>query len=442
MSRKRKPIPQAPVEAEIESLTPEGRGLIHIGDRKVFVDGALAGERVRLRYRRVNRRFDEAVVEEVLRASPDRVEAKCPHFGVCGGCGFQHLDVRAQIRIKQEGLEAAFMQIAKVTPERWLDPLMADHWGYRRKARLGVRYVTKKGRTLVGFRERGNAFLADLTRCEVLHPRVGERLTVIGETIDRLSIRDQIPQIEMAMGDETCVLVFRAMQTPTPDDEALLLELGRREGFQIHIQEGGVDSVRALPGQTTTLSYSLPAHDIDIAFLPTDFTQVNLALNRQMLDQALDLLEVEPSDQVLDLFCGLGNFTLPLARRAASVVGVEGDAGLVARALANAERNGIDNARFYSANLYDDLTSEPWVEERFSKALLDPPRTGALEVLDWLPRLGVERVLYVSCNPATLARDADRLVNGLGYSLRAAGVMDMFPHTAHVESMALFERRA
>ncbi|AFL76134.1 23S rRNA (uracil(1939)-C(5))-methyltransferase RlmD [Thiocystis violascens] len=440
MSRKRKPLPQEPVEADIESLTHEGRGLAHIDGKAVFVDGALAGERVRFRYTRLQRRFDEGTVVEVLRAAPERVEPKCPHFGVCGGCSLQHMDTTAQIRMKQASLADVFARIGKVAPERWLDPLVAGHWGYRRKARLGVRHVLKKGRTLVGFRERGNAYLADLTRCEVLHPAVGERLRILAETVDSLSIRDQVPQIEVSMGDGPCVLVFRAMQTPSAADVEALLSLAGREGFHVYLQEGGVETIRPLPGQGIDLHYKLPRHEIRIEFQPNDFTQVNLELNRLMVDRALELLDVQPDDAVLDLFCGLGNFTLPLARQATSVVGVEGEAGLVARAESNAARNGIGNARFYTANLDGELDLQPWMRERFTRALLDPPRSGALQVLDCLPRLGVERILYVSCNPATLARDADRLVNGLGYKLRAAGVMDMFPHTAHVESMALFER--
>lgn len=439
MSRKRKPLPQEPVEADIESLTHEGRGLAHIDGKAVFVDGALAGERVRFRYTRLQRRFDEGTVVEVLRAAPERVEPKCPHFGVCGGCSLQHMDATAQIQMKQTSLADVFARIGKVDPERWLDPLVAGHWGYRRKARLGVRHVLKKGRTLVGFRERGNAYLADLTRCEVLHPAVGERLRILAETVDGLSIRDQVPQIEVSMGDGPCVLVFRAMQPPSAEDVEALLALAGREGFHVYLQEGGVETIRPLPGQGIDLHYRLPRHEIQIEFQPNDFTQVNLELNRLMVDRALALLDVQPDDAVLDLFCGLGNFTLPLARRAASAVGVEGEAGLVARAESNAARNGIGNARFYTANLDGELDLQPWMRERFTRALLDPPRSGALQVLDCLPRLGVERILYVSCNPATLARDADRLVNGLGYKLRAAGVMDMFPHTAHVESMALFE---
>ncbi|TCT23824.1 23S rRNA (uracil(1939)-C(5))-methyltransferase RlmD [Thiobaca trueperi] len=441
MSKKRKPLPQEPIEAEIESLTHEGRGLTHIDGKAVFVDGALAGERVRFRYTRLQRRFDEGRVVEVLRAAPDRVEPRCPHFGLCGGCSLQHLDADAQIQMKQASLADVFSRIGKVTPQRWLEPLVADHWGYRRKARLGVRHVIKKGRTLVGFRERGNAFLADLSRCEVLHPSVGERLQILAETVDQLSIRDQVPQIEVAMGDTPCVLVFRVMQPPSASDLGVLLTLAEREGFHVYLQEGGPETIRPLPGQGIDLHYRLPRHEVRIDFEPSDFTQVNLELNRLMVDRALELLDAQPDEQVLDLFCGLGNFTLPLARQTASVVGVEGEAGLVARAQANARANGIDNARFYTADLYGELELEPWMREGYTKALLDPPRSGALQVLDWLPRLGIERILYVSCYPATLARDADRLVNGLGYELKAAGVMDMFPHTAHVESMALFERR-
>ena len=440
MSRKRKPLPQEPVEAEIEGLTHEGRGLAHFDGKAVFIDGALAGERVRFRYTRIQRRFDEGVVVEVLRASPERVVPKCSHFGVCGGCSLQHMESGAQIRAKQESLADVLSRIGKVTPQTWLAPLTAGAWGYRRKARLGVRYVAKKGRTLVGFRERGNAFITDIGRCEVLHPSVGAHLQAIGAAVDALSIREQVPQIEVAMGDTPPVLVFRALSPPSVADLGVLEALGDSEGFHIYLQEAGPESIRPLPGQGITLHYALPRYDLRIEFEPTDFTQVNLELNRSMLDQALGLLDVQADECVLDLFCGVGNFTLPLARQAETVVGVEGDAGLVARAQSNAALNKIGNARFYTADLYGALDQEPWSREGFSKALLDPPRSGALAVLDWLPRLGVERVLYVSCYPTTLARDADRLVNALGYRLVSAGVMDMFPQTAHVESMALFER--
>jgi 23S rRNA (uracil1939-C5)-methyltransferase len=440
LPKKRKELPKELIEVEIESLTHEGRGLAHFDGKAVFVDGALPGERVRFRYTRVRRRHEEGLAVEVLEASPERVSPRCPHFGVCGGCSLQHLESGAQVRVKQETLADVFARIGKVQPEHWLPPLTADPWGYRRKARLGVKHVEKKGRTLVGFRERGSSFLADLSRCEVLHPAVGDRLGVLAVTVDRLSIRDQVPQIEVAMGEGPCVLVFRCMAPPSAADLGVLQGLADDQGFHVYLQEGGPDSIRPLPGQGIDLHYELPRHRVRIGFEPTDFTQVNLELNRLMVDQALELLDPQPDESVLDLFCGLGNFSLPLARRAREVLGVEADAALVARAAENARANGIDNARFATADLYGELDGQPWTRERFTKALLDPPRSGALQVLDWLPRLGVERILYVSCYPTTLARDADRLVNGLGYRLRSAGVMDMFPHTAHLESMALFER--
>ncbi|HYN78646.1 MAG TPA: 23S rRNA (uracil(1939)-C(5))-methyltransferase RlmD [Lamprocystis sp. (in: g-proteobacteria)] len=440
MSKKRKVLPQGLVEVEIEGLTHEGRGLAHLDGKAIFIDNALAGERVRVRYTRVQRRFDEGLAVEVLRASPERVAPKCPHFGLCGGCSLQHQEAGAQIRTKQDTLADVFTRIGKVTPEAWLAPLVAGHWGYRRKARLGVKHVVKKGRVLVGFRERGTPYLADLTRCEVLHPVVGERLEALAEAVGRLSIRDQVPQIEVAVGEGPCVLVFRVMEAPSDADLGVLAALAADHGYQVYLQPGGVDSIRPLSGQTVDLHYELPRYGVSLAFEPTDFTQVNLELNRLMIDQALDLLDPQPDDRVLDLFCGLGNFSLPLARRASEVLGVEADAGLIARAGANAQRNGIINAHFETADLYGDLTGLPWLRGPYQKALLDPPRSGALEVLDWLPRLGVQRICYVSCYPSTLARDADRLVNGLGYRMTQAGVMDMFPHTAHVESMAVFER--
>jgi 23S rRNA (uracil1939-C5)-methyltransferase len=439
LSKKRKPLPP-PIEVEIEGLSHEGRGLAHQDGKAIFVDYALPGERVRMRYTRVQRRYDEGVAEEVLRASPDRVAPLCPHFGVCGGCSLQHLDPAAQIRMKQETLADVFTRIGKVRPETWLPPLVAGHWGYRRKARLGVRHVVKKGRTLVGFRERGTPYLADLTRCEVLYPRVGEQLLVLAETVGNLSIRDQVPQIEMAMGEGPCVLVFRVMAPLSEADLGVLLHLAETHGFHVYLQEGGAETIQPLPGQGVELHYDLPRYGLRLEFGPTDFTQVNLELNRLMLDQALDLLDPQPDEQVLDLFCGLGNFSLPLARRAGEVLGVEADAGLIARAEANARRNQVGNVRFETADLYGDLAGQSWLNGHYQKVLLDPPRSGALEVLDWLPRLGAQRICYVSCYPTTLARDADRLVNGLGYRMVSAGVMDMFPHTAHVESMALFER--
>jgi len=441
MSKKKpKPLPASPVEAEIASLTREGRGLTRVNGKPVLVHGALPGEQVRLRYTRIRKDQDEGVAIEVLRASPLRVQPRCAHADICGGCSLQHMDPTAQIRWKQGILEEVLEGVGKVRPERWLPPLVTGHWGYRRKARLGVRYVAKKGRTLVGFRERGTSYVADLRRCEILHPVVGEKLVAIGALLDELSIRERVPQIEMAMGEGPCVLVFRVLDPPSQEDLARLTAFGEREGLRIYLQEGGPETVRPLPGQGVDLCYSLPSAGVRIHFEPTDFTQVNLELDRMMVDQALALLNPQPDERVLDLFCGLGNFTLPLARRAADVLGVDGDEGLIERARANARRNAIGNVRFLAADLAGDSSSAPWTRERFHKVLLDPPRSGALQVLDRLAGMGAERILYVSCLPETLARDAGRLVSGLGYRLVAAGAMDMFPHTAQLEAMALFER--
>lgn len=444
---KRKPLPQDPVEAEIESLNQKGQGRARVDGKPVRIHGALPGERVRFRYTKMVRDRAEGAVVDVLAPSPQRVAPRCPHADLCGGCSLQHMDPAAQIRWKQEILERA-LEGCGVRPARWLPPLTAGHFGYRRKARLGVRYVEKKGRTLVGFRERGTSFVADLRRCETLHPAVGERIGEIAALIDGLSIRERVPQIEIAMGDGPCVLVFRVLDPPSEADLGRLLAFGAATGLRIYLQEGGAESIRPLPGQAVDLAYTLPGDTADgrmdapvrLHFAPTDFTQVNLELNRAMIAQALHLLAPEPDHRVLDLFCGLGNFTLPIARRAAQAVGVEGDSGLVERARANAGHNHVENVSFEVTDLYRDLNGAPWLAERFDLAVLDPPRSGALPVLDKLAGLGVERILYVSCNPASLATDADRLVNTLGYRLAAAGVLDMFPHTAHLESMALFER--
>jgi len=437
---KSRPFPEPPAEVAVTSLTPEGWGLAQVADKPLFLHGALPEERVRFRYTRIRKDYAEGVVEEVLQASPERAQPRCPFVTICGGCCLQHWDPGARLRWQQALLAQALEAAGQVRPERWLPPLATIPWGYRRKARLGVRYVAKKGRTLVGFRERGTSYVAELRRCEILHPMVGERLGTIADLLDGLSIRKQIPQIELAMGEGPCVLVLRVLAPPTEEDVVRLTKFGSAHGLHFYLQTGGTDTIRPLPGQDAELFYCLPEADIRLDFQPTDFTQVNLGLNRLLVDQALALLDPGPDERVLDLFCGLGNFTLPIARRAGSVVGVEGDAGLVDQARANAARNGIANVSFVTADLYGAPKRLPEITGRFHKVLLDPPRSGALPVLERLPTLGIRRILYVSCSPATLARDAERLVNGLGYRPVAAGVLDMFPHTTHVESMMEFER--
>jgi 23S rRNA (uracil1939-C5)-methyltransferase len=406
----------------------------------VFVAGALAGERVRLRFTGKHRHYDEALVEEVLSASPQRVTPRCPHFGVCGGCVLQHLDASAQILAKQRVLLENLERIGKVQPRHVLAPLTDTPWGYRRKARLSVKFVEKKGRVLVGFRERNGRYVADIQHCDVLHPAVGEHIGELVALIETLDGKRDIPQIEVAAGDDLVALIFRHLQPLSQHDIDALVEFGKTQQLGIYLQPGGIDSVAPLWPQDARLSFSVPAYDVELEFQPLDFIQVNAGMNRRMIDHALSLLDPQSTDRVLDLFCGLGNFTLPLARRAAHVTGVEGEAGLVRRAGENARRNGIENADFFSADLAADQRATPWAKAAWDLLLLDPPRSGAAEVLEYLPKRGVRRVVYVACHPGSLARDAATLVQNHGFSLISAGVMDMFPHTAHVESIALFER--
>ncbi|RMG36647.1 MAG: 23S rRNA (uracil(1939)-C(5))-methyltransferase RlmD [Gammaproteobacteria bacterium] len=440
--RRRARRPEGEFEAVIGDMAHDGRGVARIDGKATFIQGALPGERVCFRYLKVKRSHDEGVVTSVLEPVPDRVAPRCAHYALCGGCSLQHLAPEAQIRAKQEILLDNLRQLGQVEPERVYPPLVNESpWGYRRKARLGVKWVPKKGRVLVGFRERGSSKVAELSACHVLHPRVGRLLPALSELIGGLSIRDRLPQIEMAMDDARCVLIFRVLESPNEDDRARILSFGDRHDIVPYLQPGGPDTVVPLQPPGIDLHYRLPDEGLELGFLPGDFTQVNTGMNRQMVARAMELLAPERGERVLDLFCGVGNFTLPLARRAGSVVGVEGDAGLVQRARENAERNGLNNLSFHVANLYEPLEGAGWLQGRYDKALLDPPRSGAQEVLPLLPQLGVQRILYVSCYPGTLARDAGILVGRLGYRLLGAGVMDMFPHTAHVESIALFERQ-
>ncbi len=427
---------------DITDLSHDGRGVARHEGKAVFVTGALPGEQVRAQVRCSRKQFDEGTVLEVLSPSPDRVVPKCAHFGLCGGCALQHLAPQAQIAAKQHTLAENFERIGQVRPERWLEPLAGEPWGYRRKARLGVKFVPKKGKVLVGFREAADPrFIADVSRCEVLVEQVGGRISAIAELVDALEARAQIPQIEVAAGDDRTALVFRNLQPLSDEDRGKLVAFGAREGFAIFLQPGGNDTVTPIDDGEAELRFALPAHGVDYAFRPLDFIQVNGAMNERMLDHALALLDPKPHERVLDLFCGLGNFTLPLAQRCAQVVGVEGEAGLVQRARENAQRNGIANVQFHAADLTADLRSQPWVREGFDALLLDPPRTGADATIAQLPLDQVGRIVYVSCHPGSLARDAGILVREHGYRLAAAGVMDMFPHTAHVESIALFEKR-
>jgi 23S rRNA (uracil1939-C5)-methyltransferase len=442
MSRRqrRNRLPEPVADVMIESLAHDGRGVAHLDGKAIFIEGALPGERVGIEYLATHRKFDEARATVIQLASPDRVTPRCPHFGVCGGCSLQHLEAGAQIRAKQQVLLDNLKHIGGVAPETLLAPLTGPVWGYRGKARLGVKDVIKKGRVLVGFRERHGGYIADLSRCEVLHPSVGERLGELSGLISSLDARARIPQIEVAVSEAVTALVFRHLDPLGDADILRLREFAQASGMHVYLQGGGPDSVTPLEPADSVLSYHLPEQQVELRFLPHDFTQVNPVINRQMIARVLQMLEPDEHDRVLDLFCGLGNFTLPLARLAGSVTGVEGESGLVSRARDNAVCNGLQNADFHVADLATDQRDSNWAGGNYNKVLLDPPRSGAAEVIDTLGNIAPERIVYVSCHPGSLARDAGRLVHDKGYRLLAAGVMDMFPHTAHVESIALFAR--
>jgi 23S rRNA (uracil1939-C5)-methyltransferase len=426
--------------ATIESLNHDARGVARVNGKVTFIEGALPGESVRFRYLNRRKSYDNAVLLDVLTPSPDRIAPRCPHFGVCGGCSLQHLRLSAQLAAKQRVLADSLAHIGKVEPGTWLAPLAGQGWGYRRRARLGVRLVPKKGGVLVGFRERRRSFVTNLSECPVLEDRVSRLLPGLRALIAGLSCPDRIPQIEVAVADNAVALVFRHLVALVSTDLEQLSAFGERHGLQIYLQGAGPDSVAPLsPRAPEALCYRLPEQDVTIRFGPADFVQVNGEVNRQMVAQALKLLELKPADRVLDLFCGLGNFTLPLARRCQQVLGIEADGTAVAAARANAALNAIANVEFRAGNLYDEeARQDPWGEFQFEKLLLDPPRSGAIEVLKRLRAPLPRRIVYVSCSPATLARDAEYLVRALGYRLVTAGAMDMFPHTSHVESMALF----
>lgn len=432
-----------PVELTIESMTLEGKGVAHLEGKVVFVEGALPSETVKARYTLQKKSFDEATTLEVLTASPERIDPKCQHYAICGGCTWQHLAPDAQIHYKQKAMLDNLKHVGKVEPQSILEPLRGDIWGYRRKARLGVRYVHKKEKVLVGFRERDGQYLADISRCEVLHPSVGEHLTDLQALVTGLVQRERIPQIEVAVGDNTTALIVRHLDPLPPEDVAQLRAYGERMNQQIYLQPKGPDTVHCIwPANPTTLYYEHPTFQTRVEFGPQDFFQVNQSINLQMVKRAVELIAPKEDETVLDLFCGLGNFTLPLARHAMQVTGVEGDAVMVKRAKQSAELNAVHNTDYFACNLMDDdaLKNQAWLKRQYDKILLDPPRAGAIEVMPYIGCLKAKRIVYVSCNPATLARDAHELVHTHGYQLTSAGVMDMFPHTSHVESIAVFDK--
>ena len=439
MARRRKNkykmMDSEPVVATIESMTHEGLGVANINGKVVFVNDVLPGETVEFTYTRSHRNYDEAKLTQIITASAHRVEPECPHFGICGGCLLQHVSPAEQVKLKEKILFDNFKHIGQVEPETRLTPLTGPAWGYRRKARLGVRYVTKKERILVGFRERSTRYLADLSLCKVIHPSVGEDLLRLAELIRELSIYTQIPQVEVAVGDNASALVIRNLEQLTNEDKDKLIAYGKQHDYQMYIQPKGPDTVTLIYPDKAELTYRLEEYDLTLKFLPTDFTQVNQDINASMIARALELLDLSESERVLELFCGLGNFTLPIAKHAGSVVAVEGEAGLIQRAHENAELNKINNVEYHVANLMEEVSGFPWLQkQQYDKVFLDPPRSGAKEILPFVAKLGANKIVYVSCNPATLSRDLGDMSDK--YEVIEIQPVDMFPHTYHVESVA------
>jgi len=429
-------------EAVIESIDHEGIGVAHVDGKVTFIDGGVTGERVAFVRRRSRGNFDLGSVTQVLRPSAQRVEPRCRYFGTCGGCAMQHVEPAAQVAAKQRVLEDNLERLGKVKPETILPPVMGPAWGYRNRARLSVHYVAKKGGVLVGFHERRSSFVADTMSCEVLPPAVSRLIPELRAMFTSMTLRDRLPQIELAVGDAVTVLVLRHLEPLPEDDRGKLRDFADRHGIQWWLQPKGPDSAHPwYPVDAPALDYRLPEFGLTLAFGPTEFTQVNAGVNRILVKRAVDLLDPRPGERVGDLFCGLGNFSLALATRGADVVGIEGAPALVARAEANARANGLaERATFLAHDLYADAEGALTRLGRIDKLLVDPPRDGAVEICKALAEDGPRRIVYVSCSPSTLARDAGILVNVKGYRLEAAGVANMFPHTGHVESIALFRK--
>jgi len=429
----------------IESVDHEARGIARHGGKVIFVDGALPGEVLTAAPYRKKERFDNAQISAIVESSPSRVVPRCAHFGVCGGCSMQHAQVRTQVAIKQRVLEDNLRHIGKVAPEQMLRPVEGPAWEYRYRARLSVRHVFKKGGVLVGFHERRSSYVADMRECHVLPRRIAALLMPLRELVAGLSIRDRMPQVEVSLGSRVDVLVFRILEPLSVTDEAALKQFAELHRVQAWLQpKGPATAYPFWPLDAPVLSYELPAFGVTMPFNPTDFTQVNHQINEVLVGRALRLLDPKPHERIGDFFCGLGNFTLPIARSAREVVGVEGSEPLLVRARANAALNGLaGRTSFHAANLFEATPETIARLGAFDKVLIDPPRDGALDLIKSLGAQGdaaPSRMVYVSCSPSTLARDAGLLVGELGYALKAAGVVNMFPHTSHVESIALFER--
>jgi 23S rRNA (uracil1939-C5)-methyltransferase len=428
--------------AVVESLDHEGRGVARLDGKAIFIEGALPREKVEYSSYRKKPTFEQAMASRILRASAQRAQPRCAYFGTCGGCSMQHLELGAQVAAKQRVMEDALWHIGRVKAGELYPPIYGPAWGYRTRARIGVRHVPKKGGVLVGFHEKKSSYIADMRSCEILPPHISQLLMPLRGLVAGLSAPDRMPQIEIAVGSDRTVLVFRNLLPLTSDDVQRLLAFGAEHGVSMWEQPGGTDTVRPLDAaESPFLDYTLPEFDLKLNFRPTDFTQVNVDINRMLIRRSMQLLDPQPGERIADLFCGLGNFSLPIARLGAHVVGVEGSDALVARAAENAAMNGLSAlSEFSVANLFEATAESLAALGHFDKILIDPPREGAIAVVNALGDDAPRRIVYVSCNPATLARDAAVLVQRKGYRLVGAGVANMFPQTSHVESIALFVR--
>lgn len=437
---KRKDIPE--IVLDINKLSHDGRGIAAIDGKTTFIHGALAGEKTLCKITYQHRRYNEGKVIEVLIPAVERTQPKCAHFGICGGCSLQHMALESQIQFKQRTLLEHLKHFGNVEPELLIPPLSGNPWGYRGKARLGARFVIKKNKLLVGFREKLSNYLADIEQCPVLHESIATRITHLSELISSLTQFEQIPQIEVAVGHQATALVFRHLKPLAADDIQKLCEFGRVNAFHIYLQPNPPAVVHKIwpENNQDKLTYLLPDYQLELQFHPLDFTQVNSEMNQLMIKQALGLLEPQKEEQILDLFCGIGNFTLPISRFAHKVIGIEGSNEMVKNAENNAEHNQINNVEFYASNLMKPNEHETWMKQRYDKILLDPPRTGAKEIIPYIAKFLAKKIVYVSCNPATLARDAGDLVHQHGYHLKKVGIINMFPHTSHIEAIALFEK--
>lgn len=431
-----------PALTTVQSLSHDGRGVAQLANKTTFVSGALPGEIITCNITQKRSNYNEAEVVDIIESAMERNTPPCKHFGVCGGCSLQHMHDHVQIELKQKTLLDQLKHFGKVTPETILAPLTTHTTGYRRKARLGVKFVIKKNKLLIGFREKSSRYLADLESCVVLHPAIGQRFAELSQLIASLDIARAIPQIEIAIGDNDVALVIRHLEPISTNDKEKLQQFAEQYQFQVYLQPNSPAPIeKCWPlNQEHRLTYTLPDQQLEFKFHPLDFTQINLEMNRLMVNQAMQLLDVQAHETVLDLFCGIGNFTLPIAQYAAHVTGIEGGDEMVKRATENASHNDLSNVTFHAANLMEPTTTATWMQTRYDKVLLDPPRVGAKEILPFIHQCGARKIVYVSCNPATLARDAGELVHQYGYKLISAGIMNMFPHTAHIEAMAVFEK--